>query len=124
MISMRHDYMMDPTLSGVPVIIHRNKYVDDHHWLAKDLVPSKEKLIASAAVIHPTPKEIEIEKKHLKKCASVMVEDWSHFEEEKDIGEEKEIGKEKEIREEKKIKEEVEIGEGKYTNWRNIVLKI
>jgi hypothetical protein len=54
MISMRHDYMMVPTLSGVPVIIHGNKYVGDHHWLAENLVPSKEKLIASAAIIHPT----------------------------------------------------------------------
>jgi hypothetical protein len=93
MISMRHDYMMVPTLSGVPVSIQGNKYDDDHHWLAQDLVPPKEKLIASAAVIHPTQKEIEIDKKHLKKCASVMVEDWSHFEKEKDIGEGKEIGK-------------------------------
>jgi hypothetical protein len=62
-------------------------------------------LIASAAVIHPTQKEIEIEKKHLKKCASVMVEDWSYFEEEEEI-EDKEIEEEEEIKEDEEIKEE------------------
>ncbi|KAF8538299.1 hypothetical protein BDD12DRAFT_885500 [Trichophaea hybrida] len=67
MISMRHDYMMVPTLSAVPVSIHGN---------------------------------------------NLMVEDWSHFKEEKDIGERKEIGKQKDIGEEKKIDDE-EIGEGK-----------
>ncbi|KAF8532847.1 hypothetical protein BDD12DRAFT_901507 [Trichophaea hybrida] len=114
MISMRHDYMMVPTLSGVPVIIHGNKYVGDHHCLAKDLVPSKAKLIASAAVIDATKKEIEIEMKHLKKCASVIVEDWSYFkgEEETDeetIGDEKEIeGEVKDIEEEEKEIKEVE----------------
>ncbi|KAF8538881.1 hypothetical protein BDD12DRAFT_883952 [Trichophaea hybrida] len=84
---------------GVKVKDILNKYVSDNHWLAKDLVPSEENLIASAVVFHPTQKEIEIEKKHLKKCASLMVEDWSYFKEEKKIEGGKETEEEKGIRE-------------------------
>ncbi|KAF8536147.1 hypothetical protein BDD12DRAFT_890921 [Trichophaea hybrida] len=122
-ISMKHDYIMVPTMSEVPVIMHANKYVCDHYSLAKNLVLSKKQLIASTAVIHPTKKEIEIGKKHLKKCASVMIQDWLYFKEEEEIeeekikvneiGEEEEIRKEKEIGEEKEIEEETEIGQAK-----------
>ncbi|KAF8539566.1 hypothetical protein BDD12DRAFT_805242 [Trichophaea hybrida] len=80
---------MVTTISVVPGIIRRHKYVGDLHWLANDLDPSKKKFIGSAPVIHPMVEEIEIEKKHLNKCASVMVNDWLYFKEEKEIKEEK-----------------------------------
>ncbi|KAF8531568.1 hypothetical protein BDD12DRAFT_902936 [Trichophaea hybrida] len=123
MISMRHDYMMVPTWSGVPVIIHGNKFVGDHYWLAQNLVASTEQLIVSVAVIHQTKKELEIEKKHLKKCPSVMkiAEEQDIEEEQKEIQEKvNEIEEEKKEIEEEKGTDEEEIGEEKKTDEEEI----